>query len=498
MSQERVEPSAKLVEAFGGMFLSPALDQVKPTPEFHREAWAMYVKDDPFVSIAAPRGHAKSSALTYIFGLACLCFRWSSYAIVVSATEKLALAHVGDMIYTLRTNQQLRTAFGIKGFEEDTKGRVIVVTHDNWRFCIEAIGFGQKIRGLKWNNQRPNLILCDDLEDDDQVESPTQLEKSFQWFYRKLLPLRSVGARVRLHGTILGSGTILAKAMESTIWKSKLYKAHQSFSDFSNILWPEMYPEAALREIRQLSIDNGDTLGYSQEYLNTPIDETTSFIRQSDMLPMTEEDHETQKIYYIGCDFAVMTTAKHDRTSFTVGGRDEQNLLHIVDQYCGRWDALEWCDLLFEANKKWHPEMFFVEGGLIWRTIEPVIQAEMRRRSMFLPIYVINSTKSKGTRGTAFQKRSRAKGMRFDHEAEWYPDYMQEIISFTPGVATLIDDQFDSTSILTAGLEKLSDLETEDIEEAQRQDDVEDDWYRTSVFNKQRSAIPQRQSLTGY
>jgi hypothetical protein len=43
--------------------------------------------------------------------------------------------------------------------------------NDGHRFRIIAKGAEQRIRGRLWKGKRPNLLVCDDMEDDEQVEN---------------------------------------------------------------------------------------------------------------------------------------------------------------------------------------------------------------------------------------------------------------------------------------------------------------------------------------
>jgi hypothetical protein len=56
---------------------------------------------------------------------------------------------------------------------------------------IEAFGAGQRIRGHRDRENRPSLIVCDDLQNDNHILSPTQRQRSRDWF----------------HGTLLKAGT---------------------------------------------------------------------------------------------------------------------------------------------------------------------------------------------------------------------------------------------------------------------------------------------------
>src|SRR6266850_7908087 len=121
-----VKLTADLIEAFAGTFLSPMYDMAKPTPEFHRQIWELYCSDYPQCDVAAPRNHAKSTALTHDYGLAVGLFREQNYIIILGATEEMAIEHLGDIATELRTNEDIIREFGIKGFLTDQKTDIVV------------------------------------------------------------------------------------------------------------------------------------------------------------------------------------------------------------------------------------------------------------------------------------------------------------------------------------------------------------------------------------
>ena len=113
--------------------------------------------------------HAKSTALTYSYTLACVLFRERSYVLIVSDTVSQASQFLSDIKTTLAENEQIRSLFKIKEFIKDTEDNIICTTEDGHMFRIQAKGAEQNLRGLKWNNKRPDLIVCDDLENDEIV-----------------------------------------------------------------------------------------------------------------------------------------------------------------------------------------------------------------------------------------------------------------------------------------------------------------------------------------
>lgn len=458
-----VKLTAALVEAFAGAFLSPMYDEPVRTPDLHRECWDLYCSDATQCAVAAPRGHAKSTALTHDFILATALFRDQQYIMLVGSTEDMAIGHLGDIAKELRDNEDLRAEFGIVSLPTDAKTDVIATCSDGYQFRIIAKGAGQKMRGAKWLGKRPGLIVCDDLEDDEQVISRDQREKFRRWFYRAMKPVIRKGGKIRMHGTILHEDALLARLMADKTWKTLRYRAHASFDDFSDILWPEQFPEERLRDIRQGFIEAQDAPGYSQEYLNDPLDNSDAYLRKEDFVGMSDSDFDRPMLRAVGVDFAISKADKANRTSFTVGGKDSDNYLNFLDQYVGRWDALEIIEKFFEIQVTHGPDCFFVEDGQIWKAIRPMLDREMLKRDCFINCFARTPITDKASRGRSFQRRMRARACRFNKQASWYPGYEDELLRFTGHSEATLDDQFDSSALLSLGFDDLAEVEEDDF-----------------------------------
>ena len=250
--------------------------------------------------------------------------------------------------------------------------------------------------------------------------------------------------------------------IKSKSWDSRLYKAHRSSNEFQEILWETKFPPERLKAIKKDFVDAGDSAGYAQEYLNDPTDDDDKYLRESDLLPMAPEHHEQFMRYYVGVDFAISKADASNRTSMTVGGKDAANYTNIVDQRVGRIDSLQIVEELFSIQERWKPDQFFVEGGQIWKAIEPMLMKEMLVRDRFISFTVLNPVSDKKVRGRAFQKRTRAGAVRFNKLAEWWDDYREEILRFTGNAEAVLDDQFDSSATLFLGLESAPETEDDD------------------------------------
>jgi hypothetical protein len=463
MSDPAVKLTAELVESFSGIFLSPRYDMPRPTPDFHRRAWAEYCSSYSQVVCVAPRDHAKSTALTFDYILAETLFRRSSYVILIGSTEENAAEQLSNIVEEIRENDDLRAEFGISEIERDSRTDLIVRMDDGQRWRVLARGAEQKIRGKMWNGKRPDLVVCDDMEDDEQVENRDRRSKFRRWFFRAAKQALSKKGRIRVHGTILHEDSLLSRLLKNKIWRSLFFKAHQGFDDFSEMLWPERWTEDDLRQRRQEFIEDGDAAGYSQEFLNDPFDNSEAFLRRDDFIPMSDLDYDEPKILGAAADFAVSKADLANRTSFTVGGKCERNLLHFLDFRAGRWDTTEWIDEMFSIQRRWEPETFWVEGGVIWKSIEKVIYEEMRRRNLFLNIQVVTPVKDKAARGTSLRKRHRAGATRWNTRAEGYEGAREELLRFTGTAQARLDDQFDSAALLSLGFDSVSVVDSEDF-----------------------------------
>ena len=144
------------------------------------------------MAVAAPRGHAKSTAVTHAYVLASVLFRESDHVLIISDTDLQAIAFLSDIKMELEKNEHLQKLFEINGFEKDSEREIIVnCGSDGHTFRILAKGASGgtgKTRGLKWNNKRPNLVVCDDIENDEAVLNEERRSKFREWFHNAYPP----------------------------------------------------------------------------------------------------------------------------------------------------------------------------------------------------------------------------------------------------------------------------------------------------------------------
>lgn len=496
-----------LVKGFVSSVLTQGFDGAVENPPFHEEAWEYCCSPNRFVAIAAPRGHAKSSAITLGYGLSTLLFRERKFMLLVSDTESQASLFLGTFKQALTENKDLIDLFDLKlnekgqvSFLKDTESDIIVEFNDGHKFRIIAKGAEQKLRGLIWNGSRPDIIMCDDMENDELVMNKERREKMKRWFKGALLPCRSDNGIIRIVGTILHMDALLEGLMPKendkmtvteglkqyskrrTMWQSIKYKAHNE--DFTELLWPQKKTADDFKMLYEEAVRDGTTDIYSQEYLNRPIDITNTYFKKSDFLPMAAEDKELPMLHYVTADLAISEKERADYSVFLVAGVDENKRIHIKHVIRERLDGREIVDTLLALQRLYDPVAVGIEDMQVSKSIGPFLREEMVATNTFLSLYPMkHGGKDKLTRSRSIQARMRAKGVKFDKSADWYQAFEDELMRFPRDKH---DDQVDAFSYLGLMLDKLIEAPTKvELEEEEYQDEYE----RTGNADAGRNAV---------
>lgn len=504
--------TSDVMVGFVQSLLAKKFDGASEIPHFHKDWWDLACDDnEKFVAIAAPRSHAKSTCLTFCFTLAAVLFRKHEFVIICSGTTSTSVLFLNDIKNELQDNQELTELFGIPRdengrviFIKDTEDDIILEFEDGHKFRIMAKGAEQKLRGLKWDNKRPDLILGDDLEDDEQVLNKDRREKFRKWFMGALVPSRAMHGKIIIVGTILHLDSLLERLMPAEnsantiidglklyslrkigMWKSVKYKAHDE--SFNKILWQERYSKAWFEEKYTEYLRQGMPEIYAQEFLNKPLDESNLFFKRSDFQPMGEDDKKKDLNYYIAGDLAISEKERADWSVFVVGGMDSNGILHIKNVIRERMDGLTIVETMLALQKLYEPVCFGVEDMQISKAIGPFLNRAMIESNTFINLIPLKPHKSdKITRARAIQARMRAGAVKFDKHAEWYGNLESEMMRFP---RDRHDDQVDSMAYLGIILDKMSEGRTEE--------EIEEEEYLESFEDSELSIIG-KSAICGY
>jgi len=239
------------VEVFENFFIPEEL--VFKVPDFHDHCWKLLTSTAiTLVSLAIPRGHAKTT-LAKLAVVWHFLFTKVRFCVYVSNTAIIAQNACRDIIAYIETDN-FRTLFGEVEFEKKSEGHGFYIFILNIpiknekgeigivikRCILKSLGAGQQVRGLNVDNQRPDLAVVDDLEDNDNTATPFLQNKLIIWFYgpfRKALDRK--WHKIIFIGNLLSNTCLIKKLVEDEEWHS--IRLGALLSD-GTTLWPDLWP----------------------------------------------------------------------------------------------------------------------------------------------------------------------------------------------------------------------------------------------------------------
>lgn len=177
---------------------------------------------------AAPRGNAKSTWTTLVLVLWVAAFKYRRFPLIVSETATQAEDFLSFIRAELETNERLAQDYPkLCGTGPVWRANTIVTRNG---VKIKGAGAGQKLRGMRHGARRPDLVVCDDLENDEAVESPDQRKKLEKWFFKALMKIGQRDTVYIVIGTILHYDSLLAGLLKRPGWKGRKFKSVLKFS----------------------------------------------------------------------------------------------------------------------------------------------------------------------------------------------------------------------------------------------------------------------------
>ncbi len=227
-------------------------------------------KNGQYRLVIAPRSSAKSTHLSLIFPLWCIVCGLKHYICLIMDAFEQASIMLEALKAELEANSRLRYDFpDIAG-----QGRLWregdIVTKNNVR--VEGFGTGKKIRGRRHGPYRPDLIILDDIENDENVASPKQRQKLENWIAKAVLKLGPPDGSmdVLYAGTVLHFDAVIVRFSKKPKWKTVEFRALINWPDRMDLWdqWEEIYlnegePEADVFYQRNRSaMDQGAALNW--------------------------------------------------------------------------------------------------------------------------------------------------------------------------------------------------------------------------------------------
>lgn len=234
------------------------------------------------VVIECFRGAGKSTiGLTGgVTWLAATCRR--RFIVIISDTKTQAVDQLASVLSELEENDYLKQRYGELYVDKRTRSKTERKRQDDVTLTngvrIVARGAGQKLRGSKWGKQRPDCVIMDDPQGEDQAESAEQMEKRCRWIERVVLPMGTLNTLFILIATPLRHGDVIDR----------------------------MTGKAATKHVRYPALDDAgeptDPFRFTKERLEYLLEQMgpTSFDQEMRLVPAGEEQKPFQAAWFGG------------------------------------------------------------------------------------------------------------------------------------------------------------------------------------------------------
>lgn len=404
VSLERREAGKDSLSSFIEIYLK-GLKSHK-SPPFHDEMVSLISKLEVGklnrLLFLAPRGFAKSTVCSVFFPIWMAVYGKKQDIFLVSATISLAKELLRKIRNELENNDKILEDFGALKSDKWTED-MLVLTNGT---VIRAKGRGFQIRGF-----RPDMIICDDLEDEEVLYSKEQRDKLQIWFNRTLLPALKPDQGLLYVGTKLHQYALIGKMADKPEFTVRLYKALTN----GKSIWEDMWKTERLNELKEQL----GSYAFEAEYQNNPISLSDQPIKPHYLDGVKVEGEEIASC--LALDPAISEKESSDYRALTLFSKTTEGFKEKYSEN-GRWGVEEQVERLISLYERYKPDRIVIEEIAFQKILRNILMERAREKGLFLPI-------SEAYLGRGDDKRPRDKMTRLLGVAHLFEQRRVEIIN---------------------------------------------------------------------
>lgn len=358
------------------------------TPAFHYELIDLWHGPDPRVVVEAFRGAAKSTlAEEAIVIMAAL--RKFRNGLILGETFDRAVERLKSIKHEFEENPFLEELFGNLVGDTWTESRIVLSNGA----CIQAVGRGQSLRGVKHLDARPDMAFGDDIENEESVLTPDARAKTMRWLMSVVFPALDPNYKVRINGTPLDPESMIVQISRDTGWVHRRFPwLYKTINGEWAATWPDRFPVEKIAETEASYQRLGLTTNYKQEYMCEAEDPAVKAFT-ADMFKV-EPTVRTWHAVYSMYDPARTVKATSASTG-VVHFSWINNRLVIWDAYGPKWKPDEIIADMFRCDDLYAPVTIGVERDGLEEFILQPLRQEQVRRAYAIPIRPMKAPKGK-------------------------------------------------------------------------------------------------------
>lgn len=332
-----------------------------------------------------PREHGKTVRWSFAYALWCVLTGKRRYILLIGASADSARENLSNIKIELEENDDIIEDFG------DLKGKVwrdnrLELTNGT---CIQSKGAGASMRGTRFHQYRPDLIILDDVLKDDAVDSVSQRNKTSRWLKRVVFNLGKESFIIWVNTVFHGDDPIsrLCDEVRGGSLKRWIAVRLSCLCPDGSALWPEYW---SVEELEEKRAQLGFSI-FSTEYMNEPLSDEERIINPDWIKAHQYEAWEIPPFgdlgYYMGIDPA---TGVHDRTAFVpVAAHKKTGIIYVLTpsaKKCSETETVKQSIFLHRVYRfiaiGWENVVF---SGIYGK----FVQKEAAREKVYLPIKLL-------------------------------------------------------------------------------------------------------------
>lgn len=376
-------------------------------PEWHRDFW--YHFNNPtrdFFGAEIFRGGAKTT-LTRAGLSKRIGYGLTRNTLAVAISENMASHTVRWIKKQVENRTYWAELFDIRKGDKWTDDWIEVINAAyDMRINVIAKGMTSGIRGLNFDDWRPDFVIADDISNEETTGTPDQLEKQDNTFFGTIVPAmapksEAPNRKLVLLQTGLNKDDIINKAHNNPIFFTVKYPklVYDAVTGEPRSAWPERYPLEEILAEREAYIRQRQYHIWLREFGCKIISKETSafdstWLRYWKSLP-------TNLIYYIGLDPASDSKRKeaHKTAGAVIGVSPQTGDIYLVDYAAasGKNPEEMWVWLL-RMFIQYRPRIVGVETVAFQKMLAWYFRQKMQENNRYFVINEFDDRRSKPDR----------------------------------------------------------------------------------------------------
>ena len=346
------------------------------------------------VAWIAYRESAKTT-FAKLFVIWMICYKKRLYINLDSFDKENSERILFDVAFELVNNKRLQADYGVmfskeRGITDIKQNRINnFVTENGIR--VEAHSTQESVRGRLHLNQRPDCLICDDIETNKTKDSQAYTKQVRDHITEAMAGMATNGFILYLGNYISEYGNI-AWLMDRAKTDKNIRVRNIPVMDNGVPLWASKYAltDEEAQKTGKVSIEDKQrqlgSLVFSYEMMNQPIDESIAEFKKEWILRATEKDfeHITYNTF-IAIDPAVSQKESADFTGITIN-RISIEGKRYVSAYKLKINPSGLIEHLFYLQDLYKPTMLGIEETAFLLVLKPFLEEEMRKRNKFITI----------------------------------------------------------------------------------------------------------------